>query len=396
MSMTKSNPKKSLSFIDSWFGHGRLLKFFPLLIGITSITVVVSLAVVAILPSDLTQREVDTTITLVLIIPVGIVLLLAFFRILFGNTLFFRISLFMILISAFIAVVTMLQILVIGKTLAGNIFLVPVTVSFVVLVTIFAIYSIKNPIDVVIQELNKIQAGNLSINRKGLDVYGEEFENLETALIKVGDHLNHLIKTIKESAEELASSSEELSSTAEEVNALSEEIAAAVHQISQGASQQSTSAIKSINDVNQVSGVIDRALNDIEQTLQVINDIASQTNILALNAAIEAARAGEYGRGFAVVADNVRRLAEETKNNASDIGLLIEEILQNLGGSIAQIQESIQNFAAQSEEFSASSEEVAASTEEQSASMHQLTSSAEQLFQLGDKLLDLVNLFQVS
>ncbi|MFX0086415.1 MAG: methyl-accepting chemotaxis protein [Candidatus Hodarchaeota archaeon] len=396
MSINESTSKISLSFSDSWFGHGRLVIFFPLLIVITSITAVVSIAFVAILPSDLIQIEVDTTSTILIVIPTGVVVILAFFRAIYGNTLFFRISLYMILVSAFIAVVTTLQILIIGKTLAGNIFLIPATIVFVVLVTIFAIYSVKKPLDIVIQELNKIKTGDLSVSRKGLDVYGEEFKILETTLINVGDQLNHLIKTIQESATELASSSEGVSNTAEEVNQLSEEIAATIQQISQSASQQSSSAIKSINDVNKVSGVIDRALNDIEQTLHVINDIASQTNILALNAAIEAARAGEYGRGFAVVADNVRRLAEETKKNASDIGILIEEILQNLGGSITEIQESIQTLAIQSEEFSASSEEVAASTEEQTAAMRQLTSAAEQLSQLGERLLDLVNQFQIS
>ena len=140
---------------------------------------------------------------------------------------------------------------------------------------------------------------------------------------------------------------------------------------------------------------MDRSLRDIEGTLIMIEDIAGQTNILALNAAIEAARAGEYGRGFAVVAGNVRRLAEETKSNSSDIGKLIKEIVTNIGGSIFSLQETLQAFAAQSEEFSASSEEVAAATEEQTAAMNQLTSSAQDLSKLGDSLVNKVSRFKL-
>lgn len=188
---------------------------------------------------------------------------------------------------------------------------------------------------------------------------------------------------------------EELASTSEEVNALSEEIAATIQQISRGASNQSELATKGIEDVNEISKVVDRSLSNIKSTLQVIEDIASQTNILALNAAIEAACAGEYGRGFAVVSDNVRRLAEETKNNAPDISKLTDEIVTNIGGSITGLQETLQGFAAQSEEFSASSEEVAAATEEQTAAMNQITTAAQNLTKQGEELSQQVAQFKL-
>jgi methyl-accepting chemotaxis protein len=202
----------------------------------------------------------------------------------------------------------------------------------------------------------------------------------------IANYFSSVLQSMHQSADHLANSSTELASTSEDVNALSEEIAATIQQISRGASNQSELSLKAINDLVKMSESVDQSLNDIEGTLQVIDDIAGQTNILALNAAIEAARAGEYGRGFAVVSDNVRRLAEETKTNATDITILTEKIVSNIRGSITRLHETLQSFAAQSEEFSASSEEVAAATEEQTATMNQMTKTTQELSKLADKL----------
>lgn len=168
------------------------------------------------------------------------------------------------------------------------------------------------------------------------------------------------IKQIAESIETLSASSTEIASSIEEVNATTKDIEKSAGEsvllaaaVMDKASDKGMTAFntamegmeiikKSVSALSDVINMLGKRTNDIGKVLNVIDNVADQTNLLSLNAAILASKAGEHGRGFAVVADQIKDLAERTTLSTSEISALIKSVQDETQSSISMASEGIE------------------------------------------------------
>ena len=250
-----------------------------------------------------------------------------------------------------------------------------------------------------------------------------------------------IVRTVSDSATELQSAAQALSASSTQTNhqssavaaaseqaainvrtvaAAAEELSGSVREISRQVSESATMANKAVQEAQrtnaQVSGLSTGA-QKIGAIVDLINDIASKTNLLALNATIEAARAGEAGKGFAVVAAEVKALAEQTSKATAEITGHIGAVqnatdqaanaILGIGRTIDEINHIASTIAAAVEEQGSATEEIARNVDQAaqgttevtrnitgvnhaaeaaSASANQVLSSATELAQQSEKL----------
>ena len=158
-------------------------------------------------------------------------------------------------------------------------------------------------------------------------------EDATKKAIVIKDEINNSIIDAQDSKKDIIKANENLTEARDDVINLTSQV--------QVSAELEVELAHKMNTVSQDA-------NEVKSVLEVISDIADQTNLLALNAAIEAARAGEHGRGFAVVADEVRKLAERTQKSLTEINATINVIVQSIGdvsGQMSTNSEDIQKLA---------------------------------------------------
>ncbi|MCA4022384.1 methyl-accepting chemotaxis protein [Vibrio vulnificus] len=207
---------------------------------------------------------------------------------------------------------------------------------------------------------------------------------IATAMTEMASSANH----VADSASDTANNTDEADKQSKHTQVLIHNTVSNI----QGLASQLGTASQAVAD-------LDKDVNNIVKVLDVIGDIAEQTNLLALNAAIEAARAGEQGRGFAVVADEVRNLAGRTQSSTKEIQLMINNLQQGSRNAIKTMEicaETSQSTVVESQTASEALQQIVQALESISTMSQQIATAAAEQTQVSDDIAQRINMIEDS
>jgi methyl-accepting chemotaxis protein len=378
-------------------------------------------------------------------------------------------------------------------------------VSIALAILLFVVFIIQyitlrkllSPVKTLFHGITKVRDGDLNVK---LDIKRND------DIGQLSSHFNEMVVSIKEmltavnqTAEMVAASSKQLVASALETTAASSEIAKSIKSIASGAELQESNvtqnskaiegitvgvnriagniqivsessnymkekanegdkslekvinqmnlAYTTVSDTSQLISLLGQRSREIGHTVQVISEIAAQTNLLSLNASIEAARAGEHGKGFSIVATEVRKLAEQSEQSAKEISQIVSQIqsdtlqavksmikgnlevergvngvketketfdqivksiqvvseqvhaistvAEEISSSTLEVNDSVQELLGVSKEYSITSAQIASATEEQVATMEEMTSASNSLGDMANELQNRTSRFKI-
>ncbi len=221
--------------------------------------------------------------------------------------------------------------------------------------------------------------------------FHEQVDEMNTISANLNESATSMSATVSSANEQVvnvASSAEEASVNTQTVSAAAEELSVTVGEINQqmiNAAEKATNAYQEAQGANDLVHKLSKSSEEIGAVVNLINEVAEQTNLLSLNATIEAARAGEAGKGFAVVASEVKALAGQTRSATENIKKQINEIqaasekavhaIKQITSSIGEINEVSSSVSAAVEQQGNATKEIARNVQDAASGVNDISAN---------------------